>query len=117
MLLDITTLEGSKDITNFKWRSAGGRKYNPSEMETKHLFYTIRMIWNNFMPNPVPDNPKFYVFGPTYTKPYMQDALISLGLELSKRKDIDDKFMKQILWMSDELKKYGEGSDKIRLHR
>lgn len=34
----------------FKWRTAEGEWIAPEKMETRHLFYTLRMIWNHSVP-------------------------------------------------------------------
>lgn len=58
-------------------------------METRHLFHTLRMIWNNFMP---PEKRvgavRLYSFGPHYTQAYLADAIARIGQELLGRSDL-----------------------------
>ena len=93
----------------FKWRSSDGRKVLPENMRTTHIFYTIRMIWNNRMPVPVPDNPKFYTFDKRfYDDRYLALALIHLWRELKTRKDLPPKLKNQLKWMRNQLPVNGE---------
>ena len=76
----------------WRWRERNGMAYHlPQEMETRHLFYTLRMTWNNYMPDHmrVGRRVKLYNFGPYYTNVYMMQAVICIGAELFERNDID----------------------------
>lgn len=88
----------------FEWRQSNGRKIKPSDMRTSHVFHTLRMIWNNRMPNPVPDNPKFYTFDQRfYPEEYLKEALVQMWFELQRREDIPPKFLRQLDWMFSQL--------------
>lgn len=81
----------------WRWRDRTGQFHRPQDMETRHLFYTLRMIWNNFMPPEMRVGAvKLYDFGPSYTKPYLADAIEHLYRELEKRTDMTQQW-------SDEL--------------
>ena len=85
----------------WKWRSAsvnGGGERTPKEMETSHLFYTLRMIWNHVMPptKKVGGTTRRYEFGPFYTTEYMKEAVRRIGHELSRRNDLEP-------WMREQL--------------
>jgi len=82
----------------FYWRNKG-TVTAVTEMTTDHLFYTIRMIWNNTMPEPVPDNPKFYSYGPNHSDEYLAEALKHLSAELFTRDDIKAFQEEQLEWM------------------
>lgn len=89
-----------------RWIDAQGRHWLVSEMETRHLFYTLRMIWNNRMPVPVPDNPKFYRFNPkTHSDEYLSEMLTVIASELFERDDISPWFQSQLDWMKSQLTK------------
>jgi hypothetical protein len=83
-----------------RWLDAKGQYWDVKDMETRHLFYTLRMIWNNRMPVPVPDNPKFYRFDPrTHDEKYLAAMIPVLAGELSQRDDISPFFQSQLDWM------------------
>ncbi|HIH2748240.1 TPA: hypothetical protein ACYLN4_004006 [Burkholderia lata] len=71
----------------FRWRDRHGVKHDPAKMETRHVFNTLKMIWNNMVPEyyRVGFNVRLYSFGPSYTREYMVQAVYQLGHELSKR--------------------------------
>ncbi len=94
-------------VEGFMWRTRGGEALCPSEMETSHLFFTLRMIWNNSMPEtalfPVA---RLYHFGPTYTEKYLKDAIYAIGHGLSTRKDIARLWREQMEEMVAILSKH-----------
>lgn len=104
-VIDFSTTDLAED---FKWRTARGAKLSPHIMDTRHLFHTVRMIWNNTMPEPVPDNPKFYNFGPQYTNQYLKTALVVLFRELTGRKNLTHKMQTQLNWMRDKALNQGK---------
>jgi hypothetical protein len=73
----------------FKWRDQHGGFTDPASMETRHLFYTLRMIWNHTMPLSARIEPfKRYKFGPFYTEEYLKGAIKHLSTELGTRRDM-----------------------------
>ena len=100
-------LQAQKDtqqITNFKWRDKRGQFHKPKNMETRHIFYTLRMIWNHSMPEEAKIRPyREYDFNPFYTKEYMQFAVLALAMELSDRYDLSFKSQNQLQFMLDYL--------------
>lgn len=73
----------------WQWMDRDGNLHDPREMETRHLFYTLRMIWNHAMPENVRLYPyKRYTFGGFCTDEYMQEAVRHIGQELLLRLDI-----------------------------
>ena len=74
----------------WRWRDRDGGFHIPQEMETRHLFYTLRMIWNHTMPPSahVGHNRHYYNFGSFYTKDYMKAAILHITHELAKRTDM-----------------------------
>lgn len=84
-------------VPGFRWRMNGGELRPPGAMATTHLFYTLRMIWNNCAPASARvGKVKLYDFGPSYTTDYMRQAVRALSLELGGRHDLP-------AWMRREL--------------
>lgn len=84
---------------NWEWLTAREGYVKPSDMPTRHLFYTFRMIWNHRMPREfnVGQNVKRYRFNPhTHPDVYLMQAVRALGAELHKRDDLLD-------WQKHEL--------------
>ncbi len=71
----------------FKWRDRRGGYHYPSAMNTDHLFYTVRMIWNHNMPVKLAPYAK-YAFNEFYSAEYMKNALRAMVPELAKRIDL-----------------------------
>lgn len=84
-------------VPTWRWRDRNGRWLFPSDMETRHVFHTIKMIWNNFMPEHMAfRDARHYYFGPTYTMQYLKEALINLWAELETRKNLEPLWIRQI---------------------
>lgn len=87
-------LERNTALTpDWKWRSKDGTFRDPADMETTHLFYVLRMIWNHTMPIEAhvrtPGRPiNYYTFGEFYTVDYMKSAILHIWAELTTRSDI-----------------------------
>lgn len=80
---------GQEIAPGWKWRERTGAFVSPSRMETRHLFYTLRMIWNNRMPAHMSvGKVRLYSFRSFYTRDYFAQAIIALGRELMGREDI-----------------------------
>lgn len=78
------------EITPFQWRDRSGKFYPPAEMETRHLFYTLKMIWNHSVPEHMKLKPyKRYTFNSFYTNEYMTKAVKALTAELKIRENIE----------------------------
>ena len=89
---------------SWEWRTRGGEMVLPRSMETRHLYYTLRMIWNNFMPADMRvGNFRPYAFGRFYTRKYLQEAIGNLGTELASRGDIRPAWMEELQQMAHNL--------------
>jgi hypothetical protein len=89
--------EGRWLVHGWRWRDRNGRWFYPKDMETRHVFHTIKMIWNNFMPAHMAfRDARHYYFGPTYTMQYLKEALINLWPELEKRNNLTGEMIRQI---------------------
>lgn len=86
----------SQDMTRkFMWRDTQHNFHRPQDMETRHLFMTLRMIWNHTAPYEYRIEPyRRYSFGPFYSTEYMQQAVISLSAELATREDLEPYWQK-----------------------
>ena len=79
----------------FMWRDRKGNMHNPKDMETRHIFMTLVVIWNCVMPGDVRINRSgewvhhAYYLGPFYTKDYLAQGICVLVRELSNRQDLE----------------------------
>lgn len=99
----------SKAISKkWQWRTSRGIYIYPREMETRHLFFSLRMIWNHTMPEEahIPEGMRYSHFGPYYTEEYLKQAVKELSSELSKRNDMTPDWKRQLQSMIDKLKRY-----------
>lgn len=86
--------------TDFKWRDRRGQFHYPKDMETRHLFFTVRMIWNHTVPDMYQIKPfERYNFSSFYTSFYMGQAVRNILSELSTRNDLTDYYIKCLLHM------------------
>lgn len=91
----------------FKWKPNGAEEIAVSEMETRHLWFTLKMIWNHTMPEQHKFHPyKKYAFGPRYTTEYMLEAVSEILKVLKDRKDIQKNWLKEMLTMDLISKSY-----------
>lgn len=101
----------------FVWRDMRGNPHVPAKMATRHLWFTIRMIWNHTMPNHVRITPYHaYEFSADYTAAYLRDAVFTLGAELLSRDDIDPRWYDDLERMRATLATLAE-SDSAMLNR
>lgn len=94
----VQKLKNKAVVNTFKWRDRKGGYHYPADMETHHLFHTIRMIWNHNMPMKLKPYKK-YTFSETYTPQYLEKALRAMVPELAKRSDIENAFRSDLLVM------------------
>lgn len=82
----LQTFAEQHPATDFKWRDRHHKFHAVKDMATRHLFYTLRMIWNHTMPETAQFHPfQRYSFGRFYTDAYMQDAIRAIVAELGRR--------------------------------
>lgn len=89
----------------FRWRDRTGAFHAPEQMETRHLFYTLRMIWNHTMPEGAKLRPyNAYSFGKHYTREYMISAVKALAAELGTRTNLTATWQRDldamVAWLS-----------------
>lgn len=84
----------------FVWRSHDGKRYNISDMATKHLFYSLRMIYNHTVA-PVfrvlrpGETMKYYPDVPYWDADYRRRAVDAFVAELAERDDLDEDLARQ----------------------
>lgn len=93
-------------VTAFQWRDRTGQLHLIKRMETRHLFYTLRMIWNHTMPASARLPGNLYSLGPTYTRDYMLKAIEAIVPELATRNDMTKDWVRQLQKMIDWLSKH-----------
>lgn len=76
-------------------------------METRHLFNTLRMIWNNHMPVDARVGAvRLYRFNPrTHSQRYLGEAIHQIGRELARRPDLSVGQRIQVEQMADYLRR------------
>lgn len=86
---------------SFKWRTQNQVYIAPEDMQTRHLFYTLRMIYNHSMPPSFRLLPykEYYFDKSIYTKSYITQAIRSLAYELATRKDITPEWNADLMRM------------------
>lgn len=75
-------------------------------METRHLFHTIRMVWNNFLPAHMRvGRVALYRFNPRfYPDWYLAEAVVECWNELGKRDDIAPAWQRELDEMAGHFK-------------
>lgn len=94
---------------DWKWRTAREGDVAPADMVTRHLFYTLRMIWNNTMPPEahVGNNIRYYRFSPaSHPESYVKEAIAYLGRELAERDDLAAWQQRELNSMAEYFKKH-----------
>ena len=90
----------------FKWRERTGTRVLVTEMPTRHLFFTLRMIWNHTMPMKARLRPyREYTFGPVYTQEYLQTAVKEIYTELRTRADLKPHWQQDLQRMQNYFTK------------
>ena len=92
----------------YMWRDTDGHFHDPKSMETRHVFFTLRMIWNHHAPLEARIEPyRRYQFNPFYTTEYLSQSVKVLMTELSKRKDMTPYWRKNLdhmVYYTDKMK-------------
>ena len=94
---------------SFKWRDRQGEFHYPKDMTTKHVFFTLRMIWNHTVPEEMQIEPfQRYNFSSFYTSEYMATAVKNLISELTLRDDLAPYFLRCLRHMERCVNRSGE---------
>lgn len=92
------------DEEPFRWLSRDGEWSEPRNMDTDHLFFTIRVIWNHTMPYEARTHDfQRRDFGPTHGPEYLVKAIGVMVPELSIRTDLGPRhklhLRKMVEWL------------------
>lgn len=91
--------------TKFEWKDKSDNFYKVEEMETRHLFFTVRMLWNHSVPDDFKLYPyKQYSFSAFYSKDYVREAIRCMLHELSTRNNIMPKWENDLDYMARVLR-------------
>jgi len=97
------------ELPDFRWTTNDGLKLRPIIMETRHLYFSIAMIWHHTMPPAAKlFNHKKYSFGPQFTEEYLELSIKILLFELATRDDLEDRWRINIQKMMSFLNRAGE---------
>ena len=96
-MTEVRLPDGFQLAKRWKWKTKNNEFLLPEEMRTSHLFYTLRMIWNNTCPpHTRVGNVRLYNFGPYYTHEYLKQAVGQLSFELRRRDDLHGELKDQM---------------------
>jgi hypothetical protein len=106
-------------VQPFQWRMSAGRGYiSVKVMATRHLFNTLRMVWNMTMPADATLSRVTYDgFGPEYTPAYLKQAITCIYSELLGRDDVTPAMLADLKKMRDYLAKQGLHSQYLDKNR
>jgi len=92
-----------KIAKSFMWKSIKG-PIAPRDMETSHLFFVVRMLWNNCAPAHLKLEP-YKRWKIHYSAEYQKEAVQQMLMELSKRPDVEERFLQQLQFMKNHSQK------------
>jgi len=91
----LNSMTQQSNVQDFMWKDRKGNFHNPKDMKTSHVFFALRMIWNNIVDRKMQIQPvRIYNFGSFYTSEYMTQAVKVLLKELSTRNDLEPYFVR-----------------------
>ncbi len=85
-ILDRTEGQPECDDLLFRWATAEGCYLLPSEMDTLHLFHTVRLLWNHTVPEAAQLKP-FREWHLTLDSDEREEAMREMLAELGRRVD------------------------------
>lgn len=92
--------------STWRWRDRFGNFHHPVEMETRHLFHTISMIWNHVMPIDARTHDyRKYNFSSFYSEHYMRIGVRAILRELLNRNDRTSAMEFRLKFMASYLAK------------
>lgn len=92
-------------VDEYKWRDARGKFHRVDDMETRHLFHVVRMVWDHSMPTMYQTRfPKRYTFGEFYNEAYMALTVRLMIPTLFTRRDLTPEMEYWLQFMHDKLK-------------
>jgi ribosome-associated toxin RatA of RatAB toxin-antitoxin module len=102
------TIQNKELAKPFMWRMSNNRGMIAIRaMATRHLFNTLRMVWNMTMPSDATMSTIHYSgFGPEYTADYLKQAMREMYPELLSRDDVTPAMLETLQAMRDYLAKH-----------
>lgn len=82
----------------FLWVDQTGQQWPTEMMETRHLFYSLRMIWNHRMPEEAKLHP-YRRYDLRRSDEYLREAIRELTKELVSRKDMTTEWQVDLNYM------------------
>ena len=73
-------------MTTFTWRTHEGEDLRPSQMDTLHLFHTVKMLWNHTVPDEQQIKP-FRQWSLYFDADERKEAMKEMLAELKRRTD------------------------------
>ena len=85
-------------IQNNQWITQEGEEIAISDMDTAHLYYSVRMLWNHYCPPDLQLRPfKLYLLH--FSREYVVSRLRSMVEELSRRGDLTERQLSDLNFM------------------
>ncbi len=98
--MELDTRKNNEIIAEPVWKTLNDKFIPISQMDTHHLFYTVRMIWNHVVPKKFKLYSMYeYTFSSWYTKERLQQALCNMLFTLAQRSDIKSTWKAQLNYM------------------
>lgn len=94
--------------SNFIWVDAMGGENDIRDMNSSHIYYTIRMIWNHMCNSDLIIDKKIdYDFSENkiYCDAYFKLGLKKMFEELNKRNNLEEKLLKNFGFIKDNINK------------
>lgn len=93
---------------SFRWIDRERKLWAPADMETRHLFHTVSMIWNHGMPEDAAthDYNRYHFDPEIYTSAYFRTAVMMMLPELAKRDDMLPAWLARLRFMKAYLAKH-----------
>jgi hypothetical protein len=90
----------------YRWLDADGNPHLLANMETSHLYYTLRMVWNHIVPIDVSISPrKEYDFSlnKSYTISYFKLSAKEILCEINQRNNLSNNFRENIRYINENI--------------
>lgn len=99
-------IEPLTSVTVHTWRDRNGIFHPVEYMETRHLYYTLLMIWNHSAPEHLKYRPfNEYTFSSFYTVEYFIDTVRAMMKEIQTR-ELPKNWYLRLVDMSKSLQEY-----------
>ena len=101
----------TKNLAEMTWKTREGKTLKITEMESRHLFFSVRMIWNHRAPDELRIRPykRYNLLAPAN---YLLPRLAAMLSELRRRIESGDTEIKKV-WI-DDLRFMFENCTKLR---